>query len=242
MPTHLACNEQALTCNLHTIAKFLMTPLTSRYMVAISGIPGSGKTTLAQRMSQEINKRHAEENPHEPPIAAWVGMDGFHLTRAQLAAMPDPKFAMARRGAPFTFDPVKLVELVRALRVKLEADSGSVYAPSFDHAIKDPVEGNVEIPPTARVIFFEGNYLSLNKDPWTEAARLMDELWFVEVDFETAKKRLVTRHVAAGIADDEVAAEKRVVENDLVNAKEIIDDRLEASEVIESREDSLWSH
>ena len=69
----------------------------------------------------------------------------------------------------------------------------------------------------------------------------MDELWFVDVDFETARQRLVDRHVKAGIAEDEQDAQKRVTENDLVNGKEIVDGRLEVQEVVVSREDETWS-
>lgn len=167
-------------------------------------------------------------------------MDGYHFTRAQLAAMPDPGYAVARRGAAFTFDPDKFLRLVKTLREPLTTGSETVYAPSFDHAVKDPVEDDIPIPASARVIFFEGNYLCLDKEPWSEAARLMDELWFVDVDFDTAGKRLVKRHVEAGIAKDAEAAEVRVRENDMVNGKEIVDYRLDVQEVISSVEDSSW--
>ncbi|OAX79194.1 hypothetical protein ACJ72_06486 [Emergomyces africanus] len=166
-------------------------------------------------------------------------MDGYHLSRAQLAAMPEPAYAIARRGAAFTFDPVKFLRLVRALREPLTFNSPTLFAPSFDHAIKDPVEDDVPLPATSRVVFFEGNYLSLDKEPWNEAARLMDELWFVEVDFETARKRLVARHVKAGVAKDEEEADRRAVENDLVNGREIVDFRMDVQEVIVSREDMI---
>jgi pantothenate kinase len=221
-------------------AKFLSTPPSARYMIAISGIPGSGKTNLATKMSHRINAIYAAQHPGKPPVAACVSMDGYHLSRAELAAMPDPAHAFARRGAAFTFDPDKFITLVRALREPLHADSPILYAPSFDHAVKDPVENDVPIPATARVIFFEGNYLSLNKEPWTQAAGLMDELWFVEVDFETARRRLVKRHVKAGIATDEEEADQRARENDLVNGREIVDYRLPVAEVVVSREDEGW--
>lgn len=209
-------------------------------MVAISGIPGSGKTSLAAIMTKRINAIYANEHPDKPPVAACVSLDGYHLSRAQLADMPNAAHAIARRGAAFTFDPAKFITLVRALRKPLDADSVTLYAPSFDHAVKDPVEDDVAIPATARVIFFEGNYLSLNKRPWDELAELMDELWFVEVDFETARKRLVKRHVEAGIARDEEEGNRRALENDLVNGQEIVDFRLDVAEVIISREDDEW--
>jgi len=118
-------------------------------------------------------------------------MDGYHLTRAQLSAMPDPAYAHSRRGAPFTFDGEAYLTLIKLVRQPITTSSKTVFAPSFDHAIKDPVENDIAIEPSTRVLVFEGNYLSLNKEPWNMAARLMDERWFVEVAFGIAKKRLV---------------------------------------------------
>jgi pantothenate kinase len=222
------------------LAKFLATPPTSRLMIAISGIPGSGKSSLAATIVDRINALYAQEHRDLPPIATFVPMDGYHLTRAQLAAMPDPVFAAARRGAAFTFDPDKFLRLIKALRQELVPGASTIYAPSFDHAVKDPVEDDIPILATSRVIFFEGNYLSLDKDPWNVAAKLMDELWFVDVDFETARKRLIKRHVQAGIAKDAEEADKRARENDLVNGREIVDHRMPIQEEIVSKEDLTW--
>jgi pantothenate kinase len=69
----------------------------------------------------------------------------------------------------------------------------------------------------------------------------MDELWFVDVDFQVARKRLIHRHVKAGIAQNEEEAAKRADENDLVNGKEIVDSRLYVHEVIKSEEDPEWA-
>ena len=211
-------------------------------MIAVSGIPGSGKTTLAATVAKRINalNRKPALGGAQEDIAAFVPMDGYHLSRAQLDAMPDPVHAHARRGAEFTFDGDKFLELVRKLREPLCAESVTFHAPSFDHAVKDPLDDDILIQPTARVICFEGNYLSLNRSPWKDAAALMDELWFVDVDFDTARGRLVKRHVKAGIAEDEGQAHKRVTENDLVNGREIVDYRLDVHEVIVSREDPAW--
>lgn len=173
-------------------------------------------------------------------MATAVSLDGYHFSRSQLSNFADPVQAHARRGAAFTFDDKAFLTLVQQLRVPLALDTPVVYAPSFDHAIKDPVENDVQIPPTARIVLFEGNYLSLNKGLWKEAAALMDELWFVQVDFEIARQRLVGRHVKSGIVKDNIEADRRVTENDFVNGREIIEARLPVQETIESIEDNAW--
>ena len=201
-----------------------------------------GKTTLAKVVAEGLNNIHSEQAPGcaSTPIATCVPMDGYHLSRAQLSAMPDPVTAHHRRGAAFTFDDKAFFELVKMLRKPLLPESTTVYAPSFDHAIKDPVPDDIPIPPASRVVILEGNYLSLNQGLWKEAAELMDELWFVEVDLETARRRLVVRHVAAGIVEDEDEAGKRVDEIDIVNGRQIMDRRMEIQEIISSKEDKTW--
>ncbi|KAL1865720.1 hypothetical protein Daus18300_007096 [Diaporthe australafricana] len=242
--------------------KFLQTPPHQRFMVGIGGIPGSGKTTLSQIVTTSLNARHARLEPSHPsytptPVAAFVPMDGYHLTRAQLSAMPDPETAHARRGAEFTFDGASFYKLIQALREPLpvpappapvqatpgeDYPAGTIFAPSFDHAVKDPKEDDIPILASHRIVVFEGNYVALDKEPWSLAARLMDEVWFVDVDFAVARRRLVIRHVKAGIAADEAEADRRAVENDLPNGEEIVGRRLPVDEVIVSREDTTWVH
>jgi pantothenate kinase len=186
---------------------------------------------------KRLNAHHPD-----PALAAFVPMDGYHLSRAQLSALPNPVEAHARRGAEFTFDGASFLTLVRAIRAQtLDPNSRILYAPSFDHAVKDPKADDIPILPTTKIIIFEGNYLSLDKEPWSTAAALMDELWFVEVDFEVARRRLVERHVRTGVTATAEEAERRVTENDLVNGEEIVKCRIkDVDEVIVSREDVAW--
>ncbi|KAJ5238575.1 Phosphoribulokinase/uridine kinase [Penicillium chermesinum] len=238
-PSRIQSSAYPSNCSQST-AKFCCTADDARLMIAVSGIPGSGKTELAQSISKRINQIYASESPSAPPISTALPMDGFHLTRAQLAAMPDPEHAFARRGAEFTFDGEKFLGLVKKLQEPITAETKDVHAPSFDHAVKDPVEDDITIPATCRVVLFEGNYLSLDKEPWRETAKLMDELWFVDVDFEVARKRLIRRHIKAGIAKNEEEGNKRAKENDLVNGQEIVDFRLPVQEIVKSVYDPSW--
>lgn len=198
----------------------------------------AGKTTFASSVVRRINEKYADQFPGSvlSAIAVCVPMDGYHLSRAQLLSLPDPAMAVAKRGAAFTFSAETFLALVKKLRDPLLPDSPTLYAPSFDHAIKDPVENDIAIHVATRIVLFEGNYLSLNKGLWKEAASLMDELWFVEVDFDTARRRLVQRHIRSGVAKDEAEANRRITENDFVNGREIIEDRLEVHELIISED------
>ncbi|KAF2833893.1 P-loop containing nucleoside triphosphate hydrolase protein [Ophiobolus disseminans] len=219
-------------------------PASKRLLVAVSGIPGSGKTTLAAKVSNRLNEKHAQESPgtsNSNPLSAFIPMDGYHLSRAQLDAMPDSTNAHARRGAAFTFDGESFYRLVKKLREPICPETQTLYAPSFDHSIKDPVDNDIAIAASVRIVIFEGNYCSLNKDPWKHAAEMMDERWFVDVDFEVARKRLIYRHIKAGIAANEEEAGKRADENDLVNGQEVVDHRLDVHELIKSQEDAAWA-
>ncbi|EJT80663.1 phosphoribulokinase/uridine kinase [Gaeumannomyces tritici R3-111a-1] len=240
--------------------RYLETPETARLLIGIAGIPGSGKTSISQVVTHALNARAAAAaaaalaaaSPGSHPaaeVAAFVPMDGFHLTRAQLSAMPDPAAAHARRGAEFTFDGAGFLALVEALRAPLlpqpphsaaAAAAADVLAPSFDHAVKDPAPDSIAVRPGHRVVVLEGNYLLLDREPWRSAAALLDERWFVEVDPGVARRRLAARHVAAGICATREEAERRADENDLPNGHEILRLRLTPHEVIVSEEDVAW--
>jgi len=120
-------------------------------------VPSPGKTALSTTVTAALNARYAAVQPTASPIAAFVPMDGYHLTRAQLDAMSDPATAHARRGAEFTFDGAGFLRLVQALRAPVTGESPIVYAPSFDHAVKDPKENDIAVTPTQRIVVFEGN-------------------------------------------------------------------------------------
>jgi pantothenate kinase len=92
-----------------------------------------------------------------------------------------------------------------------------IYAPSFDHALKDPVEAAIPISSRNRLVIIEGNYTLLDQKPWSEIAVMCTEKWFVDAERQMVKQRLAQRHLLAGIETDAAAAEARAEENDLPN-------------------------
>lgn len=187
-----------------------------RRIIALAGVPGSGKTTLAVRLAAEVNAAAG------PNTLVSLGMDGFHLTRAELRLLPNPDEAFARRGAPWTFHPRALAERLGALRGA--AGSSSVTWPDFQHDIGDPVEAALVVPAAARLVLVEGLYLLHHDDGWEAVGRAFDEGWYLDVPLDTAMERLAARHMAAwGLS--RAAAESRIAANDRWNAQIVLASR-----------------
>jgi pantothenate kinase len=107
---------------------------------------------------------------------------------------------------------------MKAMPLTESAETEQVlYAPSFDHAIQDPINKGIPVSSRSRIVIIEGNYTLLDQDPWREVAALCEEKWFVDTPRDVALERLVQRHIAAGIETDIEKSVERVKANDLVN-------------------------
>ncbi|SHH54930.1 nucleoside/nucleotide kinase family protein [Streptomyces sp. 3214.6] len=165
-----------------------------RALLGITGSPGAGKTTLAERLVRELNG--AGE-----PWVAHVPMDGFHLADVEL----DRLGRRDRKGAPDTFDAAGYAALLRRLREESDGDE-VVYAPGFERVLEQPVAGAVPVPPTARLIVTEGNYLLLATGAWQRVRAALDEVWFCAVAEDERVRRLVARHEEFGKGHEEAVA------------------------------------
>ncbi|MFB9235705.1 nucleoside/nucleotide kinase family protein [Plantactinospora siamensis] len=162
----------------------------ARALLGIAGAPGSGKSTLAAELLAALSP----DPPPGLPAGEWVAhvpMDGFHLADVEL----DRLGRRARKGAPDTFDALGYAALLRRLRT---AGDGTVYAPSFERDLEQPLAGAIPVPRSARLIISEGNYLLLDEPPWTGLRDLFDEVWYVDLEPGERLRRLVDRHVRFG--------------------------------------------
>ncbi|MGW3495402.1 nucleoside/nucleotide kinase family protein [Streptomyces sp. NPDC001020] len=164
-----------------------------RAILGITGSPGAGKTTLAEHVVRELNG-------DGPPWVAHVPMDGFHLADVEL----DRLGRRDRKGAPDTFDAAGYAALLRRLRA--EEDGEIVYAPGFERVLEQPIAGALPVPPTARLVVTEGNYLLLETGAWAQVRPQLDEVWFCELDEGERIHRLVARHEKFGKDHDTAVA------------------------------------
>lgn len=229
------------------VSKLGSIPPNARLLAAIAGFPASGKSTLAVLVVDHVNTLLANANAEHScatpfPQAIMIGLDGWHLTRAQLDAMDNPKLAHDRRGAHWTFDGRSYVSFVQLLRAPVsEEDTAVITAPSFDHALKDPTPDAVAVHRHHRIVVIEGLYTMLDVDVWRTAAEAMDERWWVDADWEVARARLVKRHVLTGVAKDIQEANWRADENDGPNGKFIVDNLYKPTRKVRSIDDPLYT-
>lgn len=161
-----------------------------RALLGVTGSPGAGKSTLVAALLAALRRAP----PPGLPAHDWVAhvpMDGFHLADVELERLG----RRHRKGAPDTFDAAGYVALLRRLR----ADAAeTVYAPAFERTLEQPLAGAIPVPPAARLVLTEGNYLLLADGPWAAVRAELDEVWFCAPDDGVRLARLTARHVAFG--------------------------------------------
>jgi pantothenate kinase len=185
----------------------LSAPEGGAVVVGIAGVPGAGKTTLAEQLISLLNRNEPEP---ERQRYAHVPMDGFHLADQELARLG----LLDRKGAPETFDAHGYAALLERLRGPREA---VVYAPGFERTLEQPIAGMLPVYPSARTVLTEGNYLLLDQPGWREVRSKCAEVWYCEQEDGLRIERLIRRHVSFGKSRS--AAETWVERVDEPNAR-----------------------
>lgn len=175
-----------------------------RLLLGLTGAPGAGKSTLAERLVARARTAHG------PASAVVLAMDGFHLANALLTAIG----RRDRKGAPDTFDDAGFAALLA--RVRHPVAGRTVYAPRFDRELDEPIGSAVPIPAACPVVVVEGNYLLAADGAWPDAATCLDEVWHLALPTADRQERLVARHVRHGMTP--AAARNWVLGPDEANA------------------------
>lgn len=174
-----------------------------RVIAAIAGAPGSGKSTLAEALVETLNAG-------QPDCAAVLPMDGFHYDDLYLV----PAGLRPRKGTPETFDVGGFAHVLKRLRSR---DEAFVAVPVFDRSIEIARSGARLIPAEVPIIVAEGNYLLLDRSPWSDLRPLFDVTVMVDVPEEILRKRLTARWQGYGLSEAEIAW--KLDGNDLPNGR-----------------------
>ena len=168
----------------------------NRVIVAIAGPPGSGKSTVVEKLKNTLDN------------AVVVPMDGFHLDNIIL----EERNLMPLKGSPQSFDADGYVNFI----FRLKDNQETVLAPIFDRERDLSRAGAIEVTETVEIILTEGNYLLLEQSPWNQLGKNFDLTVFLDVPSEILRERLVKRWLNQGLSFDE--AVNRAESNDLINA------------------------
>ena len=189
-----------------------------RAVLGITGPPGSGKSTLTSALLSALSLRLCAD------AVAHLPMDGFHLADVQL----NRHGLRDRKGAPETFD----VDGYVATLARLHSSPESIlYVPGFERDLEQPIAAAIAIPPAARLVVTEGNYLLLPDGGWEHVRPLLAEVWFVGVDDDVRRSRLIRRHEEFGKSPD--AARAWLDEVDEPNARLVSSTRDAADLVVD---------
>ena len=164
-----------------------------RTVLGITGAPGAGKSTLTSLLLGRLRADLGDD------AVGHLPMDGFHLADVQL----DRLGRRDRKGAPDTFDVDGYVAALERLHAQPDR---TIFAPGFERDLEQPIAAATVIPPSARLVVTEGNYLLLPDGGWEHVRPLLAEVWFVDVDDDLRRARLVQRHEELGKSPDEARA------------------------------------
>jgi pantothenate kinase len=189
---------------------------TKRFLIAIAGPPGSGKSTMADNLADVLRARGES--------AEVVPMDGFHMDNAVLIE----RGLLARKGVPETFDVRGFLDIIRAVR---PADQ-EVLIPVFDRSREIAIASARVVAPEHRFIIVEGNYLLFSQGKWAELDGVFDYSIMLAPPIEVLEERLWARW--RGYKLSEEAASAKVYGNDLPNGRLILGHRRRADLTLET--------
>ncbi|WP_431321266.1 nucleoside triphosphate hydrolase [Rhizobium sp. YTU87027] len=187
-----------------------------RFLIAIAGPPGAGKSTMADNLADALKARGE--------TAEVLPMDGFHMDNAILIE----RGLLARKGIPETFDVRGFLDIIRAVR---PADQ-EVLIPVFDRSREIAIASARVVSPEHRFIIVEGNYLLFSQGKWAELEGIFDYSVMLAPPIELLEERLWARWRGYKLSEEEASA--KVYGNDLPNGRLILGNRRRADVTLET--------
>lgn len=184
-----------------------------RILIGIIGEPGSGKSTLTEKIRERFPTREL----------AIVSMDGYHLSNKIL----NERGIRNVKGAPQTFDALGFTELLRRIKTTTQE---TIFYPIFHREIEESIAAEGEITPEVKVVVVEGNYLLHPHDGWGGVSELLDKSFYIDLPDEIRIHRLILRHAKYGKTLDE--AKSWALGSDEANASIIRLGKSGATEII----------
>jgi len=186
-----------------------------RFLIAIAGPPGAGKSTMADNLGDALRARGE--------TAEVLPMDGFHMDNAILIE----RGLLFRKGIPETFDVRGFLDIIRAVR---PADQ-EVLIPVFDRSRELAIASARVVSPEHRFIIVEGNYLLFSQGKWAELEGIFDYSVMLAPPIEVLEERLWERWRGYKLSEEEASA--KVYGNDLPNGRLILGNRRRADVTLE---------
>ncbi len=155
------------------------------HVLGLSGLPGSGKTTVARLVRGAFS----------------MSLDDFYLSKAERAER-----GLRWRGGPGSHDLELLYEVLERIRSR----TAPVTIPRFDHGRDDRGEPTtLEVVPD--LVIVEGWFLGYGGQGYGRVRDLLDLLVFIDVPLEEARARRFDREAdlrerGEGFAPDEMQA------------------------------------
>jgi pantothenate kinase len=188
---------------------------TRRFLIAIAGPPGAGKSTMADNLADALKAKGES--------AEVLPMDGFHLDNAILIE----RGLLARKGIPETFDVRGFLDIIRAVK---RADE-EVLIPVFDRSRELAIASARVVSPEHHFIIVEGNYLLLSQGKWAELEGIFDYSIMLAPPIEVLEERLWGRWRGYKLTEEQASA--KVYGNDLPNGRLILENRRPADVTLE---------
>lgn len=186
-------------------------PENRRLVLGITGPPGAGKSTLAASLAETFGSH-----------VALAPMDGFHFSNELLKTWG----RQGRKGAPDTFDVDGYADMLRRVKHRGRV----IYVPRFDRDLEASIGSALAIPPDAKLVITEGNYLLHEGDGWDQIRSLLDETWYLDISRDEAERRLFRRRVGHGHPEPE--AHKWVSQVDLANYDAVCESKIRADLIV----------